>query len=242
MGCRVHPKQGLTLVELLLMITVLLGLTAMLMPALSNALEKGRQAHCKSNLRQMGTTVALIGGGTGYLLPAASYEANAKCLTGHYVFVPAGGCWWHWYAILDRWMGFQPVYRRWQGNDLMCPSYPVRRYDPSVDCYRWSYVINNDARWPRWGNCAVWVTDVHADYPRRYGEAPDAILIGDGDPYPDPSHHGGYYYFWSTPDPGYGYLDRLDFRHDGACDFLHVDGHVTSRRQHELNNDLFDMD
>ena len=56
---RIHRPQGVTLVELLIIIAVIALLTALLFPVFARAREKARVTACASNLRQLGVALQI---------------------------------------------------------------------------------------------------------------------------------------------------------------------------------------
>jgi prepilin-type N-terminal cleavage/methylation domain-containing protein/prepilin-type processing-associated H-X9-DG protein len=54
-----ETRRGFTLVELLVVVAIIAVLAAILFPVFSRAREKARQAHCMSNVRQLGMAVAM---------------------------------------------------------------------------------------------------------------------------------------------------------------------------------------
>ena len=78
---------GFTLVELLVVITIIGILVGMLLPAVNSARESGRNVQCKNNLKQMG--VACL--------------AHEKAQE----FFPTGGWGWYWVGDPDRGYGKQ---------------------------------------------------------------------------------------------------------------------------------------
>jgi len=103
-GGIMRRKDGFTLIELLVVIAIIAILAAMLLPALARAREKGRQAQCISNLKQI-------------LLAAHMYANDCDG------YLP-----WH-YSYGNNWMN-----SLYNGNYVSnvklfrCPSYLVNGY------------------------------------------------------------------------------------------------------------------
>ncbi|MBI4027559.1 MAG: prepilin-type N-terminal cleavage/methylation domain-containing protein [Verrucomicrobia bacterium] len=72
-------QRGFTLIELLVVIAIISILAALLSPAISQAREKGRQAACLSNLKQIGYALVMYAQENDDYLPGARNPGTAWC-------------------------------------------------------------------------------------------------------------------------------------------------------------------
>ncbi len=123
---RIHIR-GFTLIELLVIIAIIAILTSILLPVLNRAREKGRQAVCINNLKQIGLAIHMYANDhDGYLVPYNSGTAEQESSD-------------FWFDILSGYLGYPNL--RIGVNFLTCPTYRYyRKYYTNLE---WcSYGVN----------------------------------------------------------------------------------------------------
>lgn len=73
-----NRDRGFTLIELLVVIAIIALLAALLLPALARTKEKGRQAACLSNLRQVGLALQMYAEDHGGWLPTSTHGGSTN--------------------------------------------------------------------------------------------------------------------------------------------------------------------
>jgi len=206
--------HGFTLIELLVVIAIIAILAAMLLPALSKAREKARQAVCMSNLKQIGNGLAM------YFQDFDGFGPPAK----DYTRPPDGAAWIadsEWYYALIPYMGGVGAVR---GKGIYyCPSFSEknRLYTCSSGPYNGlefyaKYGINHYVVGYGDGSRGGAYAPSPSD-PKCFEHPSDDVLVGE-------STHA---YFGHT---GSNYGGTY-VHHNGGANFLALDGHVEWTRQ-----------
>lgn len=93
-----RKRRGFTLVELLVVITIIALVLTMLFPAIGRMREKAKRATCLNNLRQITQAALLFASENGGALPHPMYWAYSNAPTA---FAPEGGEIWRYTGAKD---------------------------------------------------------------------------------------------------------------------------------------------
>lgn len=192
-------RTGFTLVELIVVISVVALLIAILLPSMKNARESARAAVCLSNMRQVGMSMLMYGDSNG---GAVLFHENNP-LTGEDAV--------HWLALLRPYIKTADIVRCHSDRSQSWEDDP---FSPTIGVRTTSFVSNNrmtpDAAPPirRW-------SEVKAPARKIFlAELKDNII---GDHF----HPLSWSVFLSVPE------DEIAMtRHNGRSNYWFVDGHV----------------
>jgi len=84
----IRRSPGFTLIELLVVIAIIAILAAILFPVFAKAREKGRQASCISNLRQLAVATLQYAQDYDETLPMSAYPAGSCVATFNWAVIP----------------------------------------------------------------------------------------------------------------------------------------------------------
>ena len=78
---RLYPSQGFTLVEILVVITIILVLAGVITPVGKGMMARSRTINCSKNLRQIGTATMLYASENNMTLPGTSHQRGGGSWT-----------------------------------------------------------------------------------------------------------------------------------------------------------------
>lgn len=164
---RCRQRHAFTLVEVLVVIAIIGLLTALLLPALSAAKERGRRAKCQSNVRQFLLAVQLYAGDFREAVPSGKSE-NANEQDAH---IP----------VISTETRSNLIAHGGDARPLECPGL-TKPFDQRGGWHYpdYGYVIgynylggHRDTPWPAFRGFAGWIS------PQKMTEAPTLVLVTD---------------------------------------------------------------
>ena len=207
-SCKEKSEKLFTLIELLVVIAIIAILAGMLLPALNNARESGRQASCINSEKQIlsGAIFAYADENDSYY-PSCRNQRSKDGTNYNYALEALGTYQHNKGGYVDRKILHDG-----------CPTYPFQKYSSG---YRVAYNYNSYIGPTGPGG---WINKTYVAKATKQTQVLDPSLkIISGD-----TVVGNY---WIGPFVAYG--NGADFRHKNGANFMHFDGHVSHLKRME---------
>lgn len=206
-----HPCRGMSLLEVVVTVTLLLILSAIVIPITHTFIERSKGTQCIANLRHIGNGLNLAVADLGYYLGLRPVQHSATKD--------------RWYQVIQFYMEGETIL----ANDplpnwLICPSLPsdLQRNSEPANLKYLGYGYNKDG----FGNTSsdpYWQVSI-----TRVQDPSKKIIIGDN------RDQGGY----STMLYPGAAANQRTYRHNGGGHYLHADGHIQWWKAEDLTREL----